>query len=339
MTAHPEYIRKTRRARMVGVFALCGAGVGVLLPILPGVLFLLLGLSILSVRSKTAHRKLATLRARYPDLMQPVERIESWVYDTLDLTTHTHEYTDIPLGDGRSLPGVIERSEIAGQGVAVILHGASGTMETALSQALAETFRAQGHTVVRFDAYHGIGSRGAYAVFSVTEYLDDLSRVLEWIAGQEWGAHQVLLVGHSIGGLVAGLYASRYPEQVHSLHLLAPTLTGAMLSAGYRASAVDLDAWRDIGLREVTHPLSGETYGLGYHFVEDAQQYDLTSHAQALTMPVRIAGAPHDPFAPTDACRSFAQTVGPQAIFTPLSEMPHTPTTSKDVQVAALAVS
>lgn len=325
---------------MVGVLALCGAGAGIILPILPGVLFLLLGLSILSVRSKTAHRKLATLRARYPDLMQPAERLETWVYNTLDLTTHTHEYVDIPLGDGRSLSGIVERSEIAGQGVAVILHGASGTMETALSQALAEAFRAQGHTVVRFDAYHGIGSRGAYAVFSVTDYRDDLSRVLDWVAGQEWGAREVLLVGHSIGGLVAGLYASQHTDRVQSLHLLAPTFSGAVLSEGYKTMGVDLDAWRETGLREITHPLSGETYGLGYHFVEDAQSYDLVAHAQELSMPVHVASSNNDAFAPREACVVFVDRIGAHASYTALGEdIPHTPITAKHVQMAALAVS
>ena len=57
------------------VFILFGI-VGLFLPILQGVLFLLIGLALLSSESKTARRLLERLRARYPGLSEKFDLAE-----------------------------------------------------------------------------------------------------------------------------------------------------------------------------------------------------------------------------------------------------------------------
>ena len=56
--------------------------VGLVLPVLQGILFLLIGLALLSSESKTARRLLERLRARYPGLAQRIdlaeERAKRW---------------------------------------------------------------------------------------------------------------------------------------------------------------------------------------------------------------------------------------------------------------------
>lgn len=51
--------------------------VGLFLPILPGVVFLLIGLVLLSSESETAHRILRRLRRRYPGLSRRLDRAEA----------------------------------------------------------------------------------------------------------------------------------------------------------------------------------------------------------------------------------------------------------------------
>jgi len=49
---------------------------GLFLPVLQGILFLLSGLALLSVESRTARRILARLRARFPALAQRLDEAE-----------------------------------------------------------------------------------------------------------------------------------------------------------------------------------------------------------------------------------------------------------------------
>ncbi len=51
--------------------------VGLFLPILPGFLFLLIGLALLSSESATARRILERLRARYPGLSERIDVAET----------------------------------------------------------------------------------------------------------------------------------------------------------------------------------------------------------------------------------------------------------------------
>ena len=57
------------------VFILFGI-VGLFLPILQGILFLLIGLALLSIESVTARRLLERLRARYPGLSEKFDLAE-----------------------------------------------------------------------------------------------------------------------------------------------------------------------------------------------------------------------------------------------------------------------
>ncbi len=72
-----------RLVRRIAVLAL-GWGfivlgiVGLVLPALQGILFLLIALALLSSESETARRILERLRARYPGLAQRIDLAEEW---------------------------------------------------------------------------------------------------------------------------------------------------------------------------------------------------------------------------------------------------------------------
>jgi uncharacterized membrane protein YbaN (DUF454 family) len=59
------------------VFVILGV-VGLFLPILQGILFLLVGLGILSKYSQTAHRIAERLRARFPSLDARAQALADW---------------------------------------------------------------------------------------------------------------------------------------------------------------------------------------------------------------------------------------------------------------------
>lgn len=69
-----------RSIALLAGWSLLGLGVlGLFLPILPGVLLLLAGTSVLSSEYVWAHRTLQRLRARFPDFNKRLHATEAWV--------------------------------------------------------------------------------------------------------------------------------------------------------------------------------------------------------------------------------------------------------------------
>lgn len=62
-----------------GWFFLAVGSVGVFLPILQGVAFIVLGAYLLSLHSPWFHNKLHALKQRYPSIAKPLERADAWV--------------------------------------------------------------------------------------------------------------------------------------------------------------------------------------------------------------------------------------------------------------------
>ena len=342
MQEHPEYRKVRRRTRVFGYGALGTGLVGCVLPLLPGLVFVLLGLSVLSVHSRRAHGLLVHLRGKYPQTARSLCSLESWVLEQLHLVTHTRTYLDIPTARGTTLSALLERSHIAGAPVAIVLHGASGTMETATNVRLAEVLRRTGASVLRFDAHDGLGTgQGVYTAFTTTGYRSDLTDVLAWVRTQEWWTGSVRLVGHSIGGTVAALAAVAQPDIVADLVLVNPTINGSTLVTLYRErDAAGFEKWKKEGARVVKHPLTGEDHTMGFTFVTDAAQYDLAQLARRITMPVTLlVSTPKGSTVLPEAERVFAETLPGDVRTVPLPGVPHTPESRHDLQVLENALS
>jgi pimeloyl-ACP methyl ester carboxylesterase len=80
---------------------------------------------------------------------------------------------------------------------------------------------------------------------------------------------RVTLIGSSLGGYLAALYAARHPE-VQKLVLMAP----AFGFVRRWAAAPEADGWRKAGYLEVYHYGEKRTCRLSYQFIEDALGYD-----------------------------------------------------------------
>ena len=82
----------------------------------------------------------------------------------------------------------------------------------------------------------------------------------------------VSLVGSSMGGYLAALYAARHPE-VRRAALLAPAFGFARLWAESLAAA-SVAEWRRQGFMDVFHYGEGRQRRLGYQLLEDAADYE-----------------------------------------------------------------
>lgn len=338
MHAHPDFLKTRRILRVVGWCAVVCGGIGLVTPILPGMVPLIVGFSLLSVESPRLHRLAAQFRARNPALAGVVKRFETAIIGFLKLSTHTHEYVRIPGETGRELHGLVEVCHNPA-GVAVLLHSVSGTAEMPVQGALADFCKAQGLTVVRFDAGHGLNEDGGtFTEFTISAFKKDLECVLAWARTQAWWQKPLLIAGHSGGALTAILYAEEHPDEVGSLVLLAPTVSGrAYLDAFSRTDPDGLARWQHERLRVVRHPLSGEAFSLSYGFVEDLLTHDALPRAHTLSMPVVIIAGTHDVTSPGDTCKALAGAVG-HARYVEVQDMKHTPESPHEIHMLTSAL-
>jgi len=92
------------------------------------------------------------------------------------------------------------------------------------------------------------------------------------VVEREAGAGPVALIGSSLGGYLAALYAARHPEVTRAI-LLAPAFGFARRWPESLGQA-ELDRWRRTGYREVYHYAGGDTRRVWYRLIEDGQRYE-----------------------------------------------------------------
>ena len=113
----------------------------------------------------------------------------------------------------------------------------------------------------------------------------------------------VSLVGSSMGGYLAALYAARHPE-VRRAALLAPAFGLARLWAE-SLGAASVAEWRRKGFMEVFHYGEGRQRRLGYQLLEDAANYE---DYPDVRQPTLIFHGAHDDVVPAQSSRVFAAT-------------------------------
>lgn len=92
-----------------------------------------------------------------------------------------------------------------------------------------------------------------------------------------------LLIGSSLGGYLAALYASHPPDRVPALVLLAPAFDFVRRWAK-RLGHEQMEAWKQSGEMAVYHYGRNEPASIGYGFFEDALRHDPFPAAPEPTM-------------------------------------------------------
>ncbi|MDQ6760181.1 MAG: alpha/beta fold hydrolase [Acidobacteriota bacterium] len=147
---------------------------------------------------------------------------------------------------------------------------------------------------------HGVGllvpdlADGDFEHLTITGQLAVVERT---VAGR--GA---VLIGSSLGGYLAALYASQHPE-IKNLILMAPAF-----SFGSRLPEImgveEVAQWQRTGLLPVFHYGDGRTRQLGYQLAEDAAAYpDFPGFSQ----PALILHGARDTVVPSSLSEHFAQ--------------------------------
>jgi uncharacterized protein len=113
---------------------------------------------------------------------------------------------------------------------------------------------------------------------------------------------RVTLMGSSLGGYLAALYASRYPENVDRLVLLAPAF---QFPSRWRKrfAGAELAEWKRTGRKNFYHYSFKGDRPLGYRFVEDSVQYE---DEPDFRQPALILHGTRDDVVPAEVSEQFA---------------------------------
>jgi pimeloyl-ACP methyl ester carboxylesterase len=112
----------------------------------------------------------------------------------------------------------------------------------------------------------------------------------------------VTLIGSSMGGYLAALYAARHSE-VEKLVLLAPAFCFLKRWSATVGPAA-LERWRASGTLEVFNYAEGRQVPLGYPLIEDARQYE---DYPDVGQPVLIFHGENDAAVPVEYSQEFAK--------------------------------
>lgn len=179
--------------------------------------------------------------------------------------------------DGLKLRGRIIRAESEKSAALIVFHGFggdSGYEEDDLYTLLTNKAVDCGMSVARFD-FSGCGkSEGKFEDMDIFREMLDAIAILKYVCELPY-VTEIYLLGHSMGGVIAGMLAGLYPDRVKKLILLAPaaTLKTDALKGTCMGTEYDTQNIPDIVLVDGQHHVGG-------HFFRIAKNlpiYELTS--------------------------------------------------------------
>jgi uncharacterized protein len=171
----------------------------------------------------------------------------------------------------------------------VYLHGFASSPQSSKAQFFKRKFDERG---VPFEAPQL--DQGNFERMTITGQLEVVERAV--------AARPAVLMGSSLGGYLAALFAARRPAEVERLVLLAPAFQFASRwRARFRPE--DLELWKQQGSAPFFHYGYKSAQRLGYAFVEDADRYE---DAPEFGQPALILHGSEDPVVPAAISREFA---------------------------------
>ncbi len=173
---------------------------------------------------------------------------------------------------------------------------------------LAEVLNGRDYTVIRFDPTGTWESDGDISDYTVTQYLDDIKSVLEYMLAKG-DYNDILLGGHSRGGQLSILYSARDPK--------ISTILGIMPSSG-PITGKKRDDWDKLGVSISQRDLPDDRnktkeFCVPFDHVLDRDQYDAVGDIKKIKSPViLIAGELDEVVEPEDVKELFENANEPK---------------------------
>ncbi|KKR21499.1 MAG: hypothetical protein UT48_C0007G0020 [Parcubacteria group bacterium GW2011_GWE2_39_37] len=190
---------------------------------------------------------------------------------------------------------IVERAEKQA-GLAFVMHGMGVYKEQPQLEKIANAFKENKYTVVRFDATNAMGeSDGNIEDATITNYYEDLEDVIKWSGIQDWYQEPFVLCGHSAGGMCVSLYAEKYPSKVKALAPISTVVSNTLIFY----TKEEIEDWKKTGYRIWTSvSMPGVIKKLKYAYYEDKLKHDLLGEANNLLMPVLMIVGDNDKVTP-----------------------------------------
>jgi hypothetical protein len=170
------------------------------------------------------------------------------------------------------------------------LHGFASSPRSKKNVALADAFEARARTLHRPDL-----NRPSFGTLSFSAMLAELDRFDRDIAPAAWS-----IVGSSLGGYVAALWAAAHPERVERLVLLCPAFELARRWSTLLPES-ELSAWKATGTHSFDDWAARPT-SLHYRFVEEAMTIEPMPEPRC---PIRVIHGRRDERVPIETSRRF----------------------------------
>ncbi len=161
---------------------------------------------------------------------------------------------------GLTLRGVLEKKTAAPCPLVIMMHGFGGRMDAfpgGWYQEWSDTLTAAGFATLRFD-FNGHGSsEGSFRDMTPMNEVEDAAAFLQYALTLP-DVTEIHLMGHSQGGVVAGMLAGYYHDVVKKLVMMAPAaslredaLEGRCMAATYDPAhipaSVKVSPWHEVG--------------------------------------------------------------------------------------------
>lgn len=182
------------------------------------------------------------------------------------------------------------------KGLVFIIHGLSGYKEQPHIQAMADAFKNNNYTTLRFDTTNTFGeSDGNPEDATVTNYYEDLEDVINWSKSQEWYQEPFILAGHSLGSMCILLFAENYPTKVLALAPISVAISGKLSLETKEKEG--LEEWKRKGIK-VWKSHSGKIKRLKWSHMEDRMKYDVLKKVKKLKFPILLIVGENDDSTP-----------------------------------------
>jgi pimeloyl-ACP methyl ester carboxylesterase len=176
----------------------------------------------------------------------------------------------------------------------IYLHGFASSPRSRKAQFFSDRLRSLGHGLKVPDL-----EQGDFEGLTISRQLA--------LVGEIASGEPAILIGSSMGGYVAALYAARHPE-VDRLVLLAPAFGLHQLWMA-ELTPEHLEQWKSEGAFTFFHYGAARQLALGYQFLDDAAQFE---PFPKVSQPILVFHGNHDASVPIEQSLAFLR-VNPHA--------------------------
>lgn len=188
-----------------------------------------------------------------------------------------------------NLAAVINLPEIQADKLAILCSGFLDSKDYKHLASLAEILAKCGYVVVRFDPMGSWESDGDISKYTMTQYLEDIKNVLEYMLSKHHYKN-ILLGGHSRGRQMSILYAARDPR--------ISVVLGIMSSSG-PITGERREAWEKAGVSINRRDLPNEEnkmreFRVPFEHILDRDRYDAVGDMKKIKCPVILIAGEFD---------------------------------------------